>query len=356
MRVLFLFVASLLCASPRVAFGQATLTQNTDAKGEARRYFQAGVSLQKTDDFEAAIGAYTTSLQLYPTKSAWFNLANCQRAMHRYAEAWDSLNRLHEQFGSQLEEPMLSTSKAQLEELENLTGLLTIDAQPQGATIFVDGKTMGTAPSTEPLRVAIGQHDVTVSLEGYATQSSVVKLSPKQTLTLSLKLVEARPEPPPQHVDPAPKPTASMTERAHAPSSPATPALTPPRDTQAPPNAGHIERSTAWQTAGWVGMALGGLAVAAGARTGILALEVDRDLAAACDEGRCSQRNANMVERLDRLALSSNLFIGVGAAFLVTGATLVLWPSASESNAASNTAESVTLSFGPQAVRLGGHF
>ena len=80
-----------------------------DAKADAEKQFRAGVSLQKVEDFEAAISAFEGSLRLYPTKGAWFNLANCLRATHRYPEALTALERLQRDFGSELQDPMRST-------------------------------------------------------------------------------------------------------------------------------------------------------------------------------------------------------------------------------------------------------
>ncbi len=336
MRASSLLVALSLCAYPRFAHAQADPVAATDAKVEARRYFQAGVAFQKTDDFQAARDAYTTSLDLYPTKSALFNLANCQRAMHLYADAWQSLRRLQEQFGAELEEPMLSTSRTQLEELENLTGLLTVETVPSGATIAVDGKAVGTTPFVAPVRVAIGQHTVVASLEGHIVKDSGLKLSPKQTLTVALELVAA--------------PEASVQPQAvePPPAEPqAVPKAKPAKDLAAAPEP---QPSGAWKTVGWIGVALGAVGVAAGARVGVLALGVDEHLSNVCAGGHCTQKHASDVERLERLTWSANAFIGAGVVLAAAGATLVLWP------ATSTTSEQVTLTVGPTALSVKGQF
>src|SRR6187455_2662697 len=77
-----------------------------DAKADAEKQFRAGVSLQKVDDFDAAIVAFEASLRLHPTKGAWFNLANCLRATHRYPEALNALERLQQDFAGELQDPM----------------------------------------------------------------------------------------------------------------------------------------------------------------------------------------------------------------------------------------------------------
>jgi hypothetical protein len=332
MRVLPLIVSLLFWAAPRVALSESVTTENVDSKSEARRYFQAGVALQKTDDFGAAIEAYATSLGLYRTKSALFNLANCQRAMHLYAEAWSSLHQLHEQFGPELEEPMLSTSKAQLEELENLTGLVRVESQPMGAEIAVDGKPAGTTPIEPALRLAIGQHTVTASLVGYGVAEQNFKLSPRQALAVALELTPL----------PEPKRDSVLVDQPSTPPAPASIKTQPPTVIPAQPSA-------AWTIAGWAGVALGAAGVAVGARAGVLALQVDERLTDVCSAGHCSPRYSADIERLERLSLSANVFVGAGALFLAAGVTLLLWP-------ASEPAEQLKIAVSPTGLQLGGRF
>ncbi len=342
MRPFLLALILILCTLTRA---HADSGAAADTKSEAQRFFQAGVSLQKTEDFEAAIAAYETSLQLFPTKSALFNLANCQRAAHRYADAWNSLHRLRAEFGPELVEPMASTSAAQLEELENLTGLLRVDTHPPGATVSVDDKAVGETPLATPIRITVGSPTVEAVAEGHLPYVETVRVSPRQLVTLNWEL----------QMSPTAEPTPEKTT-----SDPVTPTgvSTKPdltdRDRVQPTMAttdGELTRlPTAWRTVGWVSAAAGLLSVAAGARTGALALDVDDRLREQCEAGHCSRAQSDQIERLERLALSSNLFIGAGAVLLATGVTLVFWPSADDAS------DPVHLSLGPTTVHLGGSF
>lgn len=335
MRATILFLTLLLCSFPRIASAEPTPPPAADAKSESEQFFQAGVSFQKSEDFEAAIAAYETSVQLFATKSALFNLANCQRAAHRYADAWYTLTRLQQTYGAELVEPMSSTSKAQLAELENLTGLMMVETQPSGATITLDDKPLGVTPWANSVRVAIGQHTLRATLAGYSDQTKSIQLTPKQTANVRLELILA-----PQPVA-APSPTA--TEPAPAP--PAARGelyVSPSLETSGP--------SSAWRTVGWVSAALGGVAVALGTHTGLRALDVDERLSTACEAGHCAPSADPQIARLDRLTLSTNIFFGAGAALLATGATLILWPATPEQP------ETVTLTLRPNAVSLGGSF
>src|SRR6187455_2997685 len=152
---------SYACAWPFLAcLWLAPASAWADSREDAEKQFRAGVSLQKVEDFEAAIAAFESSLRLYPTKGAWFNLANCLRATHRYPEALTALERLQQDFGSELVDPMRSTAEMQIAELRNLTATLAIEVDQPGADVAIDGRSIGTSPLTNPIRLGLGDHEL----------------------------------------------------------------------------------------------------------------------------------------------------------------------------------------------------
>lgn len=286
-----------------------------DAKTDAEKQFRAGVSLQKVEDFEAAISAFEASLRLYPTKGAWFNLANCLRATHRYPEALSALERLQRDFGSELQDPLRSTVEMQMVELKNLTATLTIEIDRPGAEIAIDGRPVGTSPLTDPIRLGLGDHEVRATLAGFEPEVVHVNLGPAQAATTKLSLrtlgaaapsVAAPPPvaaeaPPPVAGDPSPRPPVT---------SPPAPAPVEPSD-------------SSLTTVGLISAGAGALLLAGGAVTGIWALSIDSDLESACVDGHCPKDRASDIDRLDGLTTATNVLLGVGAAVSVGG--LALW-------------------------------
>jgi PEGA domain len=316
---LLLFAVGVRPTHAQTSMASPPSAADAETRSQAQRYFMAGVSLQKTEDFEAAISAYQTSIRLYPTKSALFNLANCQRAQHLYAEAWSTLSTLQAQFGTELVEPMSSTSRAQMEELENLTAQLTVISQPTGANVEIDGKPQAATPWIAPVRLTIGAHVVRVSHPGYAPRTNTITLSPRQVLTLAFPLLEAAAGP--TSVAPASERTAST-----------------PTDSMVRP------------VIGWLGVLGGVTSLAIATNVGLRALELDEDLQAACDAGHCSAGGAPRVERLERLTTTANVWWGAGGVLLATGATLLLWPVFTEPET------SMSVGVGPSGVRFRGAF
>lgn len=290
---------------PSVAFA--------DAKADAEKQFRAGVSLQKVEDFEAAISAFEASLRLYPTKGAWFNLANCLRATHRYPEALAALERLQRDFSGELQDPLRSTVEMQVAELKNLTGTITIEVEQSGAEITIDGRSVGTSPLAAPIRLGLGDHEVRATLEGFEPAVAHVNLGPAQAATTKLLLRTAGTAPAPVAAPPPAEKSAPIA------------AVPPPRPGETPPPApAPVEPgSSSLATAGLVSAGAGALLLAGGAVTGIWALSIDSDLESSCVDGHCPKDRAGDIDRLEGLTVATNVLLGVGAAVGVGG--LALW-------------------------------
>jgi len=288
-----------------------------DDQAEAERHFEAGVALQKLEDFEAASAAFEASLDLYPTKAALFNLANCLRATHRYTEALEALQRLSREYGDRLDGPMRAAVDRQIEELLNLTAVLTVQVEPAGATVHVDGRLVGQSPLPRPIRLSPGPHRVEAALDGYESASITVNLVSRDQVTREIVLERPAPEP--------------VAEAAPPPTTPTQPVVVPP-PTPSPDRAG----SSTYLTASWITVGAGAALLAGSAVTGIWALSVDADLSDACTDGHCPTSRQADVDRLDTLAVTTDVLLGAGLTVAAVGvAMLALAPAASESAEAS---------------------
>jgi len=73
--------------------------------------------------------------------------------------------------------------------LEISTGSLIVKTDPDGATVFVDGKNYGLTP-IEIKDLAIGEHEIVISKEGYAQIIKKIDIR-KETVTIEEILIEA---------------------------------------------------------------------------------------------------------------------------------------------------------------------
>jgi len=102
-------------------------------------------------------------------------------------------------------------------------GSVSITSSPEGASIHVDGKELGTTPAT--LEIMAGEHDVALSLTGYVTASNKLQISAGE----SLQLPEITLREPPGHVQLNTRPRgATVTlDGEYLGRSPLTVSLTP---------------------------------------------------------------------------------------------------------------------------------
>ena len=249
-------------------FSLAPAVAHADAQAEAKAHFRNGVSLQQVEDFDAAIEAYESSLELYPTKSALFNLANCLKAAHRYADALSAFETLLAKHTSELGEAMRSAALEQIATLQPLTGTLTVVVSPQAAEILVDGQSIARSPESEPIRLSVGTHEVEARLDGFVPQRTTVHLKSQQSVTAKLTLEEVSP------------PVAAST--VAAPAAPHSTARSGTLADQTPESESHGLATPGWLTAG-----LGSMLLLGGTATGLWAIGLDRSLDRDCPEGHC---------------------------------------------------------------------
>jgi hypothetical protein len=79
-----------------------------------------------------------------------------------------------------------------------------------------------------------------------------------------------------------------------------------------------------YRTWGWVAVGVGGAILAGAGVTGIMSLDLDRDLSTKCGPlHRCPPVLHDDVDRLDTLTLTTDVLLGVGAAAVITGTLLL---------------------------------
>jgi len=158
-----------------------------DDKAEARRHFDAGISLLKAENYEGAALSFEASLKLHPTMSGLFNLANCYKALERYDEALAALFRLRRDFKDRLSDEMRVESEAIEKEIRNLVGMLRVEVDRPGAAVLVGGREVGVSPLSRMVLLAPGDHEVTARMPGVEFGVERVRMLPGREVTVNLK-------------------------------------------------------------------------------------------------------------------------------------------------------------------------
>jgi hypothetical protein len=79
---------------------------------------------------------------------------------------------------------------------------LSVNSDPKGANVSVDGKLRATTPVT--MELSYGPHELEVTHEGYDPAKRTVELTPQSAVTLDISLAKKAPPPPPPAPPPAP--------------------------------------------------------------------------------------------------------------------------------------------------------
>lgn len=162
-------------------------TPLTPEEEAAKKHFENANALFNEKNYAAALAEYEESYRLNPYAGVLFNIAITQKRMFRYADAVDTLEKLLAS-GASLAPEQAAVAKESLEEMKALLADVTLDVQPAGAAIAIDGRAMKPTAG-KPVRMSVGNHVVEVTLDGYTTVKKDVTVTAGVAQTVAVKLV-----------------------------------------------------------------------------------------------------------------------------------------------------------------------
>jgi hypothetical protein len=183
MRAVIALAVSLALAAPRPAFAQGGGAASVEPDGvdaatlQARNHFKLGIKLYRDANYGGALAEFEASYRSKPSPGPLQNIALCQKAMFRYGEAADSLRTLRERHASELSEHELSAVDQAITELDALVGTIRVRVTPESARVLLDGKPLTPAERAVPLRVNVGEHNLSAEADGYAPQARTFRVA-----------------------------------------------------------------------------------------------------------------------------------------------------------------------------------
>lgn len=188
----FLLYPAISTAQAEGNLGYGAQGVSQDDVEEARRHFVRAVSLFHDGDLEAALAEFRASYQINPLPQVLYNIAVVQRDLHQYAEAVDTLRRYVEE-GVGEPDRRRAVARELLAELERFLASIYVACEQAGADLFVDGLLAGQTPLDAPLRLAAGQHELELRLDGFRTYRQILEVFVGQELNLDIELNAIRP-------------------------------------------------------------------------------------------------------------------------------------------------------------------
>ena len=300
------------------------LAQDEDARARARAEFSRGVSRYDAGDYQGALEAFQEAYRLAPHPSVRVNMANAYEQLDRPLEAMFHFERFLEE-AENVRPEQRSEIDAALARLRGRIGEVTLDVQPPGATVVIDGTETRRAPLTEPVRMVPGTHTLEVAAEGYATIRRELIVEAGQPATVHVELV---PEEASGAVG-APPPAAETTAGVASDAEP------PPLEDDA---GGGFELSAPVIIAGGATVAL----LLGAAVTGVAALGANSDFedaVALCDRGRgdplACEEGHDSASSASTLALVTDILLVGGLVGAGVTAYLIATQSSDEAEQAS---------------------
>jgi hypothetical protein len=253
---------------------------------QARVQFEQGISLYEQGKFDQAAVAFQRAYELKPSYKILYNCAQAQNQLGHYAAALKAYTLYLAEGGDAVAPERKQEVRTEIERLNSLVGMLVIEADVDGATVFVDGRREGETPLTSPMIVDLGEREIVVKHNGTEIHRELVTVAGGQRVVVEVEEAE------PGGVGPAPAPVEA-------------------------PAAKGGRRIWTWVFAGT------GAAVAiAGGVIGGVAMSREKKMFEGCVDGHCPPSYREEGDSIARLNLTADILYGVGAAFLITGIVL----------------------------------
>lgn len=266
----------------------------------AEALYRSAREASKKGDWERACAQFAESQRLDPAPGTLINLADCEEKRGLIASAWSHYVEVEPQFKPA--DPRAAFAHEHAAALDPRIPRITIKVEPPlpaDARVFRDDVELGRASLGVPLPVEPGAHTIIVKL-GSAETRAPISVSEGSTTDVVVTAPGTAPEP----------------------SGVSAPASRPePVSTQRPADHGNGRKTLGWALAG-----AGGVGVAVGTVTGVLALSKASTVKDTCgpDYLTCSSESVDEASSGRSLATVSTVAFIAGGALAAAGLYFIL--------------------------------
>jgi len=261
--------------------GLASAQQSVE--DEARVQFDAGVALYEKGQWPQASIAFARAYELRPAYKILYLVGKCENEQGHFAASADAYTRYLAEAGNQIDQARQDEVRAEIKRLKAMVGVVAIETNATGVTVFVDGRKAGKIPLAGPLFVDLGEHEVQLKRGTTEVYREVVKVAGGQRVVVRAEVESSVAEP--------------VGEVAAAPKE--TPKEKPKR---------------IWT---WVAFGVGGAAAITSAITGGVFVSKSKDVKSACDGNDCPtsvKDDADSTKALGNATTALIVVAGVGIA------------------------------------------
>ncbi|HKY39732.1 MAG TPA: PEGA domain-containing protein [Polyangiaceae bacterium] len=173
-------------AIPAAPVGPVPLAETLT--GDAKAAYEGGKLLYGDGDFAGAKVKFQAAYDAAKDPRLLWNMAVCEKGLRHYARVVALTKQYLELGGSLITEEDRTEAKDLLSAIESFTVELSLDVNPAGAEIFIDGDRVGTAPLDKPLTVDIGAREINVQKLGFKPFSGTIPVGGQKQASLKVAL------------------------------------------------------------------------------------------------------------------------------------------------------------------------
>lgn len=182
-------LAAFSLTSLLLTFGSGSASAQVDtARKEAAERFDRGLRLFDERNLPAALAELERAHALAPNPVVLLNIGLVQASMGRSVQAVATLDRILAEPGT-LSAARIEQARRTRDEHARRIGEIGVTTQVTGATVELDGVAVGTSPLSAPLRVASGEHVVSVVATGFAPARKAVSVAGNTRVDVAIELV-----------------------------------------------------------------------------------------------------------------------------------------------------------------------
>ncbi len=186
-----LSLCALLISSSTVSYSSNARAEDApveDAQktADAQRHFRQAIALYNDGNFEAALAEFLAAYQTKPAPSILYNIGLTYKSLFLYNDSIRSLEQYVRDESKLLPERRAEVDQI-LREMRALLADVALAITPEGATVKLDGRTIGKAPIGQYL-IAAGRHVLEVSADGYTMQTKEIMVTAGVQMALAVAL------------------------------------------------------------------------------------------------------------------------------------------------------------------------
>lgn len=156
------------------------------AKSQAQALLKDGAQKYQRGAYEDALESFSRAYAIFHSPKILFNIGQAHRELGHALEAIYAFEKFVELCPDASPE-LIAEAKRAADEVAVVLGSLQIECPIAGADVEVDGKLVGRAPFTYPVRATIGPHRVTAIAPEHGRDEQVVNVRAGQVTSVVVK-------------------------------------------------------------------------------------------------------------------------------------------------------------------------